>query len=191
MAAQASLLPMEGKMAVKANPKSLIHHVEQVKKDKRVFEDAFQSVSRLILGAGIQKVTVKGKTTYQFDLFNQGKKHLVGMYDEINSFVSFVKDASEGGSSREMAFVLVGEPGNGKTFFVEYLCAKYRDFLSIDRNRKYTFRYTNLDKLGGYGKINYIESQTYEDPIILAMSLCETKGKSKEYLAKKFKFTDK
>ena len=44
------------------------------------------------------------------------------MYDEINSFVSYVKDAAEGGSSKEMAFVLVGEPGNGKTFFVEFLC---------------------------------------------------------------------
>ena len=111
-------------MAKTADPRVFSpFHVEAVKKGDRVFEDAFQGVSRMILDAGIRKVTVKGKTTYQFDLFSQGKKHLVGMYDEINSFVSFVKDASEGGSSREMAFVLVGEPGNGKTFFVEYLCA--------------------------------------------------------------------
>jgi serine protein kinase len=144
----------------------------------------------MILGAGIQKITVKGKTTYQFDIFSQGKKHLVGMYDEINSFVSFVKDASEGGSSREMAFVLVGEPGNGKTFFVEYLCARYREFLSIPKNRKYTFRFVNLDQIGGYGKISFIESQTYEDPMILAMSLCETHDESKEFLAKKFKLSD-
>lgn len=178
-------------MAGKTNPKSLISHVGAIKKGERVFEDSFQGVSRMILGAGIQKITVKGKTTYQFDIFSQGKKHLVGMYDEINSFVSFVKDASEGGSSREMAFVLVGEPGNGKTFFVEYLCARYREFLSIPQNRKYTFRYKNLDKLGGYGKIQFIESQTYEDPMVLAMSLCETKNQSKELFAKKFKFTDK
>ena len=151
-------------MAGKTNPKSLISHVDEVKKGKRLFEDAFQGVSRMILDAGIQKVTVKGKTTYQFDIFSQGKKHLIGMYDEINSFVSFVKDASEGGSSREMAFVLVGEPGNGKTFLVEYLCARYREFLSTPQNRKYTFRFNNLDQLGGYGKINFIESQTYEDP---------------------------
>jgi serine protein kinase len=182
--------PGEGKMAVKTDPKSLIHHVDSVKRGKRVFEDAFQSVSRMILDAGIQKITVKGKTTYQFDLFSQGKKHLVGMYDEINSFVSFVKDASEGGSSREMAFVLVGEPGNGKTFFVDYLCARYREFLSVPFNKKYTFRFVNLDQIGGYGKISFIESQTYEDPMIMAMSLCETKDLSKEYLAKKFKFTD-
>ncbi len=57
-------------------------------------------------------------------------KHVIGMYDEVNSFVSFVKDAAEGGSSREMAFVLVGEPGNGKTFFVDYLCTLYRQFLA-------------------------------------------------------------
>ncbi|NOX34789.1 MAG: serine protein kinase PrkA [Deltaproteobacteria bacterium] len=178
-------------MAGKTNPKSLIHHVQALKKGERIFEDAFQGVSRMILGAGIQKITVKGKTTYQFDIFSHGKKHLVGMYDEINSFVSFVKDASEGGSSREMAFVLVGEPGNGKTFFVEYLCARYREFLSIPKNRKYTFKYINLDQLGGYGRINFIESQTYEDPMILAMSLCETKEQSKEYLSKKFKYPDK
>jgi len=173
------------------NPKTLNYHVEEVKKGKRAFEDAFQGVSRMILDAGVRKITVKGKTTYQFDIFSQGKKHLVGMYDEINSFVSFVKDASEGGSSREMAFVLVGEPGNGKTFFVDYLCARYRDFLSIPQNRKYTFRFINLNQIGGYGKIEFIESQTYEDPMILAMSLYETKEKTQEFLIQKFKFTEK
>lgn len=178
-------------MAAKKDPKSLLNHIDEVKKGNRVFEDAFQGVSRMILEGGIQKITVKGRTTYQFDIFSKRKKHLVGMYDEINSFVSFVKDASEGGSSREMAFVLVGEPGNGKTFFVEYLCARYKEFLSIPENRKYTFRFINLDQVGGYGRINSIESQTYEDPMVLAMSLCDTKEKSREYLAKKFKFTNK
>lgn len=177
-------------MAGRANPKSLNYHIEAVKKGTRVFEDAFQGVSRMILGSGIQKITVKGKTTYRFDIFSQGAKHLIGMYDEINSFVSFVKDASEGGSSREMAFVLVGEPGNGKTFFVEYLCSRYREFLTIPENRKYTFKFVNLDKIGGFGKIDSIESQTYEDPMILAMSLYETKDESKEFLAKKLKIKD-
>lgn len=182
---------MEGKMATTTDPKSFNHHVEAVKKGTRIFEDAFQGVSRMILEAGIRKVTVKGKTTYQFDLFSRGKRHLVGMYDEINSFVSFVKDASEGGSSREMAFVLVGEPGNGKTFFVDYLCARYREFLSSSKNMKYTFRLKNLDRIGGYGKINVIESQTYEDPMILAMSFMGNKEASMSYLSKAFKFKDK
>jgi serine protein kinase len=96
------------------------------------------------------------------------------MYDEINSFVSYVKDAAEGGSSKEMAFVLVGEPGNGKTFFVEYLCNKYRQFLSKDENRKYTFKFKNISKIGSYGKIDVIESQTYEDPMILGMNLFDS-----------------
>jgi serine protein kinase len=112
--------------------KTLHHHVQMVKERKRSFENAFQGVSRMILENGINKVVVNGKTTYDFDIFRTGKKHLIGMYDEINSFVSYVKDASEGGSSKEMAFVLVGEPGNGKTFFVEYLCNKYRQFLFND-----------------------------------------------------------
>jgi serine protein kinase len=63
-----------------------------------------------------------------------------------------------------MAFVLVGEPGNGKTFLIEFLASRYRDFLSIENNRKYTFKFLNLDKVGNYGKITAIESQTYEDP---------------------------
>ena len=45
----------------------------------------------MILDNEIKKVVVNGKTTYDFGIFRIGKKHLIGMYDEINSFVSFVK----------------------------------------------------------------------------------------------------
>ena len=178
-------------MADNKDPKSLLNHIDDVKKGKRTFEDAFQGVSRMILEAGVEKISVKGKTTYHFDLFTSGKKHLVGMYEEINSFVSFVKDASEGGSSREMAFVLVGEPGNGKTFFVDFLCDRYRSFLARAENRKYTFRFKGLDQLEGYGRISIIESQTYEDPMILAMNLMETREESGTLLTEKFNFSDK
>ncbi len=170
--------------------KTLHHHVQMVKERKRSFENAFQGVSRMILENGINKVVVNGKTTYDFDIFRTGKKHLIGMYDEINSFVSYVKDAAEGGSSKEMAFVLVGEPGNGKTFFVEYLCNKYRQFLFKDENRKYTFRFKNISKIGTYGKIDIIESQTYEDPMILAMNLFDETDENQEYLAVEFGFSD-
>ena len=173
------------------NSKTLHHHLTEIKQGKRCFENAFQSVSRMILESTIQKVVVNGKTTYDFSIFREGSKHVIGMYDEINSFVSYVKDASEGGSSKEMAFVLVGEPGNGKTFLVEFLAAKYRAFLAIDQNRKYTFKYLNLEKVGDYGKIKTIESQTYEDPMILAMSLFENPDQNKEFLARQIGFSDK
>ncbi len=101
------------------DPKTLKHHLAAIKEGKRCFENAFQSVSRMVLASKIDKVVVNGKTTYDFSIFRNGSKHVIGMYDEINSFVSYVKDAAEGGSSKEMAFVLVGEPGNGKTYFVE------------------------------------------------------------------------
>ncbi len=94
---------------------SLQQHLIAVKEGNRIFENAFQGVVRMILEQGFEKVVVNGKTTYDFNIFRTGRKHPIGMYDEINSFVSFVKDAAEGGSSKEMAFVLVGEPGNGKT----------------------------------------------------------------------------
>ena len=169
----------------------LHHHMAEVKKGSRRFENAFQGVARMILENEINKVVVNGKTTYDFSIFRTGKKHIIGMYDELNSFVSYVKDAAEGGSSKEMAYVLVGEPGNGKTFFVEYLCTKYREFLSRDTNRKYTFRFTGLDKLGNYGRIATIESQTFEDPAILAMNLFETTAQNRACLGKQFGFTDK
>jgi len=170
--------------------KRLQDHLEAVKKGSRRFENAFQGVTRMILESPIEKVVVNGKTTYDFAIFRSGKKHIIGMYDELNSFVSYVKDAAEGGSSKEMAFVLVGEPGNGKTFFVDFLCSKYREFLTHPKNRKYTFRFLNVDKLDGYGRLKSIESQTYEDPLVLAMNLFEDTEETKRYLSEKVGFSE-
>ncbi|MFA5782860.1 MAG: hypothetical protein WC868_11400, partial [Bacteroidales bacterium] len=167
------------------NLKSLDYHIKNVLLGNRRFENVYQSLTRMILNdrQKMEKVTVNGRYTYDFKVFRQGSKHIIGMYDEINSFVSFVKDAAEGGSSKEMAFILVGEPGNGKTFFVDHLSALYRNFISQQENRRYTFRFINLDKIGGYGKIQQIESQTYEDPMILAMNLYEEKDDNIKYLS--------
>ena len=177
-------------MATKKMGSALHSHMSEVKSGKRRFENAFQGVARMILDSDIDKVTVNGKSTYDFSIFRTGKKHMIGMYDEINSFVSYVKDAAEGGSSKEMAYVLVGEPGNGKTFFVDFVCERYREFLSVDTNRKYTFRFNGMDKLGSYGRIPTVESQTYEDPAILAMNLFENTAENRQFLTKKFGFSD-
>ena len=164
---------------------TLDFHINEVLNGKRKFENVFESVSRMILDRpnAFKKVKVNGKTTYDFQIFRQKEKHLIGLYNEINSFVAFVKDAAEKGSSSEMAFVLVGEPGNGKTFFVDYVCNAYRNFLSLEANRKFTFRFTNLEKLVKYGKLTEIESQTFEDPLILAMNLLPSKQESLQKLA--------
>ena len=172
------------------NTSALHQHLFAVKERTRAFENAFRGVTRMILEDEIEKTVVNGKTAYDFKIFRKGKKHLIGMYEEINSFVSYVKDAAEGGSSKEMAFVLVGEPGNGKTFFVEYLCSLYRQFLAREGNRKYTFRFQNLAGIGNYGRINVIESQTYEDPMILAMNLFESSDQSREFLSREIGFSD-
>src|SRR3989339_475496 len=159
-------------------------HLAAILAGERIFENAFQGVSRMILKNKIRDVQVNGIDTFDFDVFRQGDKHIIGMFDEINSFVSYVKDAAEGGSSKEMAFVLIGEPGNGKTFFVDHLSWLYRNFIMLPENKRYTFRFINLDQIGGYGKITSIESQTFEDPIVLAMNLYEEKEKNIEYLTK-------
>jgi serine protein kinase len=175
---------------VKKNTSPLHRHLVEVKEGKRCFENAFQGVARMILDSDIEKVVVNGKTTYDFSIFRTGKKHIIGMYDEINSFVSYVKDAAENGSSKEMAFVLVGEPGNGKTFLVDFVCNQYRNFLSQKTNRKYSFRFIGLDKIGGYGKITTIESQTYEDPMILGMNITDESDKNREFLSREIGFSD-
>jgi len=169
---------------------TLAFHLAAVKDGRRRFENAFQAVARMILEEEIRKTVVNGKTTYDFCIFRKGKKHLIGLYDEINSFVSYVKDAAANGSSSEMAFVLVGEPGNGKTFFVEFLCEKYRGFLARPENRRYTFRLRNLDRLEGYGRIRTVESQTYEDPMILGMNLLEDREENKRTLAEQAGFSE-
>ncbi len=170
-------------MLTKISP-ALSHHIQAVAKGEKRFENVFQSVSRMILGDNtkIKKITVNGMNTYDFLVFREGKKHLVGMYDEINSFVSYVKDAAEGGSSAEMAFVLIGEPGNGKTYFVDFLNKLYRDFVALEENRRFSFKFKNLDKIGGYGKIHDIESQTFEDPLVLAMNFGENLSQSQKFL---------
>jgi len=177
-------------MTAQKNSTTLRQHLAAVKAGDRVFENAFQGIIRMILEPGFEKVVVNAKTTYDFNIFRTGRKHTIGMYDEINSFVSFVKDAAEGGSSKEMAFVLVGEPGNGKTFFVEFLCAQYRNFLARERNRKYSFRFLNMERMGTYGRIREIDSQTYEDPMILAMNLFETQEENRRFLAEHGGFSE-
>jgi len=172
--------------------KSLNQYLKELHEGKHCYENVFKNVSRMILEdpKKVEKITVNGKTTYDFLIFREGTKPVVGMFDLINSFVSYVKDAAENGSSKEMAFVLVGEPGNGKTFFVDKVCELYRDFLSREKTQKFTFRFKNLDPLKTYGRLTTIESQSYEDPVILAMNLSPNQAENKKFLGS-FGFSDK
>lgn len=170
--------------------RTLEHHIREVLAGNRRFENVFESITRMVFGGGIEKKIVNGQTVYDFQIFRRGRKPLVGMYNEITSFVNFVKTAAEGVSSKEMAFVLIGEPGNGKTYFVQYVCDCYRKFLMQPGNRKFTFRLKNLDMIGDFGDIKYIESQTFEDPMIIAMNMFASREQNKEFIAG-FGFTDK
>ncbi len=174
-----------GNEAIPNENETLIFHLKEVLAEKRRFENAAQSVSRMILEKKVEKKNHAGKTVYDFEFFREGEKHIVSWYDELNELVHFVKNAAEGGSAKEMAFVLVGEAGNGKTTVVEYVCDKYRRFLSRPENRKYTFKFVGLDKALGYDeKIETMHSLTFEDPMMLAMNLSEDINENKEFLAK-------
>ena len=159
-------------------------YLKELKEGQHHFENVFESLARMLFNDSsfIKPVIVNGKNTYDFLQFRMGKKHIIGLFDVINKFVAFIKDAAENGESKEMAFVLVGEPGNGKTFYVDYLSLMYRKFISIPENNKYTFRFNLPKDLEGYGKIRIIESQTYEDPMILMMNLFNKKEENQEYL---------
>lgn len=173
------------KEKMRANDEPLIFHIAQVLAGERLFENAAESVSRMILEKPVEKRVHGGKTVYDFAFFREGSRHIIGWYDEINEFVHFVKDAAEGGSAKAMGIVFVSEPGTGKTFFVDYICRKYREFLAQKKNRKYTFKFVGLDKALGYDpKVAELSSMTFEDPLILAMNLCEEQNDSKKFLAK-------
>ncbi|MGE5353022.1 MAG: serine protein kinase PrkA, partial [Acidobacteriota bacterium] len=128
---------------MRAHVQSLDLYLEELKKGQHRFENVFESIARMLFDdpKHIQPIVVNGKNTYDFMKFRTGKKHIIGMFDVLNKFVAFIKDAAEDGESKEMAFVLAGEPGNGKTYFVDYLSAMYRDFVSIPENNRYTFRF--------------------------------------------------
>jgi len=175
---------MNGETIIVDNER-LTFHVQEVLKGKRLFENAAQSVSRMILERPIEKITRAGKTVYDYTFFREGEKHIIGWYDEINDFVSFINNAARGGSAKEMAFVFVGEPGNGKTFFITYVCDKYRVFIVKPENRRFTFRFISLDKALGYDpRVAEMNSVTFEDPMILAMNLFEDIKDSRKFLAK-------
>jgi serine protein kinase len=171
---------------MQSNGKTIDSYLKEFKEGGHKFENAFELLARMLFSDSnfIKPIIVNGKNTYDFMQFRQGRKHIIGLFDVINKFVAFIKDAAENGESKEMAFVLVGEPGNGKTFFVDYLSSMYRKFIAIPENNKYTFRINLPDDMEGYGKIRVIESQTYEDPMILMMNLLENIEENKEYLTK-------
>lgn len=162
---------------------SLAFHLQELRQGNRRFENAAQSTARMILGRDVTRIVRGGESVYDYGFFRQGAKHVIGWHDELNEIVNFVKGAAEGGSSQDTALVLVGEPGNGKTFVVDYLCSHYRRFLTLPGNRRYTFEFVHLDELGKYGKIHVIQSQTFEDPVVLAMNLFESRDASREWFA--------
>jgi serine protein kinase len=165
-------------------------HIQKVLKGERRFETAAQAISRMILEKPVTEIVHAGETTYDYEFFREGKKHIVGWHNEINQFVHFVKDAAEGGSAKELAIVFVGEPGNGKTFFIDYICNKYRLFLSKPENRRYTFKFVKLDEVLGYDKrVAEMASSTYEDPMILAMNIFGNETDNKKFL-KELGFSD-
>ncbi len=167
------------------NGRTIDSYLKELKEGQHHFENIYESLARMLFDDSeyIKPAIVNGKNTYDFLQFRTGKKHIIGLFDVINKFVAFIKDAAENGESREMAFVLVGEPGNGKTFFVDYLSSMYRKFISIPKNNKFTFRFKLPTELDGYGNIRTIESQTYEDPMILVMNLLKDEQDNKEALS--------
>jgi serine protein kinase len=70
------------------------------------------------------------------------------------------------------------------------MAGRYRSFLSRDENRKYTFKFQHLDRLGTYGRITTVESQTYEDPMILAMNLFDLPDDNQTFLSREIGFSD-
>lgn len=170
---------------VVADIHTLRFHLKEVLEKRRRFENVFQAVTRMILDRGVEKVVHAGRPVYDFKFFREGGKHIIAWYDEITEFVSFVKGAAQGGDEKERAFAFVGEPGNGKTFIVDFLCNRYRRFLSKPENAKFTFKFVGLDEALKYDpKVSEMHSLTFEDPMILAMNLFDDGDESRGFISK-------
>lgn len=166
-----------------AENQTLKFHVKEVASGRRRFENAAESVLRMILERPVEKKMRGGRIVYDYVFFREGKKHIIGWYDEINGLVHFVKDAAEGGSAKEMGLVFISGPGSGKTFFIDYLCKRYRQFALRSDNTKYTFQFINLDDALGYDpKVAELQSATFEDPMILASNIFKDSEKSASFL---------
>ena len=61
----------------------LTFHIQEVLAGSRRFEDAAQSVARMILEKPITKITRAGKTVYDYAFFREGEKHIVGWYEVV------------------------------------------------------------------------------------------------------------
>ncbi len=149
-------------------------HVKGVLTGERKFQNVFESLNEMLREGGVQEATVNGRQKYEFNLFRTGAKPIVGMHDEIMGLASFIKQAAQGGKADELAFVMIGEAGNGKTYLAEFLMAKYREHTLKAGNRRYTFKFTGLTDPkfhGAFGRIPAMESQTFEDPMLLALNL--------------------
>lgn len=174
---------MSEKVAVTEHEK-LTFHIQKVLEGERRFEKAAESVYRMILEKSAKKIVHGGKTTYDYPFFHEGEKHIVGWFEEVNALVHFLRDHAQGGSAKEMGIVFISGPGSGKTFFIDYLCERYRQFLSRPENTRYTFKFVGLDKaLGYHEKVAELPSATFEDPMILAMSISRNPDESKKFLA--------
>lgn len=177
-----------------AENEKLSFHLAEVLSGARRFETASQAVLRMILEKTkdrpepvIRKMQ-GGKTVYDYQFFREGKKHIIGWFDEINDLVQFLENAAKGGSAKDMGIVFVSGPATGKTFFIDFLCERYRQFIARPENMRYSFSFVGLDKALGYDeKVAILPSMTTEDPMVLAMNLVNSFGgvdASKERLAR-------
>ncbi len=171
--------------------KTLHDYYAAVASGQKRFENVFQALERMIFDRpnAFERISVCGEDVYDYQVFFFFFRHPVESYRVIEELVTFIRSAARFGPSRDQAFVIFGEPGNGKTNLVTFLMKKYVQFLHQPGNEKYTFVFVNLDhfKMGEeklFGGLTSLESQTYEDPMILLMNWYSHSDDAKELMAK-------
>lgn len=156
---------------------SLQYHVEEFKKRNRIFVDAFRGMER-VLGSGLlEKVPGLNKDHPSYELYIR----------RIERLSKYVQCVLGGVIPKESVFLISGPARSGKDFFCRALRHAFITFFQQPKNQKYTFEFIGLEKLGlGCGH-DTVTSQTYEDPMILAMNLVWPPEENKDLLTKKFR----
>ncbi len=179
------------KIVTKEEIKNMEDYYKAIASGDKNFENIYQALTRMILDRedAFRSINVCGEQVYDYSLFREGARHPIETYSVIEELVTFLRSAASFGPSFDQAFIIFGEPGNGKTNLINFMMKKFAKFLETPGNEKFTFRFKNLGafKIGEdnlFGDIPTMESQTYEDPMILLMNFFESEEENRANMSR-------
>jgi len=83
---------------------------------------------------------------------------------------------------RDCPWLVVTDPGHNACGPIDYLCDQYAEFSAKPENRRFTFRFVDLEFSDHYRDMQFIQSETFEDPMLLALNFFDDWDSNKDFL---------